>query len=131
LVFFDAALLRAEGRHFAAIVAVPHVVLIEDVVEPVRLGAALERHHIDASERGIFALGALRAGVVEVERERDHLALTHQLRGGDDVFGRRVVERADLVLRAPFAPVLVLLGGLAKVLPGDLSARHETSLQGE
>src|SRR5581483_10444410 len=69
-------------------------------------------------------LGALRPGVVEVERQRNHLALLHQARRGDDIFGRRVVERADLVMGAPFAPVLVLLGGGAHVLARDLSGSH-------
>ena len=157
LGLLDAALLRAERGHFAAVVAVPHVVLIEHVAEPVPLGAALERHHhqvvggadaamiehagigvgpgaqhhvqrIDAPERRILALRALRAGVVEIERERDHLSLAHQPRRGDDVLRRRVVERADLVVRAPFAPVLVFLGSLAQVLPGDLLVHGDVCL---
>src|SRR5262249_3049278 len=45
LGLLDPAFLRTGGRYFAAVVAVPHVVLIEDVAEPVPLGAALERHH--------------------------------------------------------------------------------------
>src|SRR5207249_10975380 len=68
-----------------------------------------------------------RTGVVEVERERDDLAFAHQARRGDDVLGPRVVERADLVLRAPSSPVLVLLGGFAQVLAGKLAAHVRTS----
>jgi His/Glu/Gln/Arg/opine family amino acid ABC transporter permease subunit len=47
---------------------------------------------------GYCALRALRPVLVEVERERDHLAFAHQARGGDDVLGLGEVERADLVL---------------------------------
>ena len=117
LGLLDAALLRAGRGHLAAVVAVPHVVLIEHVAEPVPLRAALQRHghhvvggadaalveharigvgagadhgvdRIGAAHRRIVALGALRAGVIEVERERDHLALPHQPRGRDDVLRR-------------------------------------------
>ena len=148
LGFLDAAFLRAERRHFAAVVAVPHIVLVEHVAEPVPLRAALQRHHhhvvggadaalveharigvgagaqhgvqrIDAAERRIIGLAALRAVVVEIERQRDHLAFFHQLRRGDDVFGRGVIERADLVVGTPFAPVLVFLRGLAEVVARD------------
>ena len=153
LGLLDAALRRAERRHLAAVVAVPHVVLVEHVAEAVPLRAALQRHHhhvvggadaalvehagigvgagaqhgvqrIDAAEHRILGLAALRAVVVEVERERDHLALLHQLRRGDDVLRPRVVERADLVVGAPLAPVLVLLGGVAEVLSRDFTGGH-------
>ena len=156
LGLLDAALLRAGGGHLAAVVAVPHVVLVEDVAEPVPLGAGLQRHHhdvvgradaalvehagigvgtgaqhqvqrIDASHRRVVGLAALRTELVEVERERDHLALLHELRRRDDVLGARVVERADLVVRAPLAPVLVLLRRVAKVLAGELALSHGAS----
>src|SRR6266540_1379629 len=153
LGLLDAALLGAVGGDFAAIVSVPHGVFVEHVAEPVPLRAALERHDhhvvgradaavieharirvgaraqhrvhgVDAPHRRVFALCALRPGVVEVERERDHLALLHQPRRGDDVLGLRVVEGPDLVLGAPLAPVLVFLCGVAKVLSGELAAWH-------
>ena len=157
LGLLDAALLRAGRGHLAAVVAVPHPLLIEHVAEPVPLRAALQRHghhvvggadaalvehagigvgagadhgvdRIGAAHRRIFALGALRPGVVEVERERDHLAFLHQLRGGDDVLRAREVERADLVVRAPFAPVLVFLRSVAEVLPRVLSSSPLSTL---
>ena len=156
LGLLDAALLRAGGGHLAAVVAVPHVVLVEDVAEPVPLGAGLQRHHhdvvggadaalvehagigvgagaqhqmqrIDAPHRRVIGLAALWTELVEVERERDHLALLDELRRGDDVLGARVVERADLVLRAPLAPVLELLRRVAKVLAGELALCHGAS----
>src|SRR5262249_27062424 len=48
LRFFDSALLRTGARHFAAVIAVPHIVLIKNVAETVPLRAALQwhRHHI-------------------------------------------------------------------------------------
>ena len=138
--------------HLAAIVAVPHGVLIEDVAEPVPLGAALQRHghhvvggadaalveharigvgagaqhgvdRVGAAHGRIVALGALRPGMIEIERERDHLAFAHQLGGRDDVLRGGVIERPDLVVRAPFAPVLVFFGGIAQILPGQLLFR--------
>src|SRR5262249_15162706 len=156
LGLLDAALLRAGRGHFTAIVAVPHVAFIEDVAEPVPLRAALERHghhvvggadaalvehtgigigagadhgmdRIGAPHRRVIALGALRAGVIEVERERDDLAFAHEPRRGDDVFRTRIVERADLVVRPPLAPVLVFLGRVAQVLACDFFGRHGDS----
>src|SRR5690606_13959559 len=56
--------------------------------------------------------------------QRNDLALLHQPRGGDDVLGAGVVERADLVVRTPLAPVLVLLGGGAHVLARDFLCSH-------
>jgi hypothetical protein len=139
--------------HFAAVVAVPHIVFVEDVAEAVPLRAALQRHHhhvvggtdaalvehagigvgagaqhgvqrIDAAEHGIIGLAALRAVVVEVERQRDHLALFDKPRRGDDVFSRRVIERADLVVGAPFAPVLVLLRRRAEIVSRHFAPCH-------
>ena len=65
--------------------------------------------------------------MVEIERERDHLAFLDQAGGGDDVFGAGVIEGADLVVRAPFAPIFVLFRGLAHVLAGDFLGRHRMS----
>jgi len=62
--------------------------------------------------------------VIEVERQRNDLALFHQPGGRDDIFGAGVIERADLVGRAPFAPVLVFLGGGGHVFTGELAGRH-------
>ncbi len=157
LGLLDPALLRAGRGHLAAVVAVPHILLIEHVAEPVPLGPALERHRdhvvggadatlvehagigvgagaqhgvdrIGAPHRRIGALGALRTGMVEIERERDHLAFTHQLRRRDDVLRAGIVERADLVIRPPLAPVLVFLRRIAEVLAVDLLGAHDVSL---
>ena len=154
LGLLDAALLRAERRDLAAVVAVPHVVLVEHVAEAVPLRAALQRQHhhvvggadaalvedagvgvgagaqhdvqrIDAAQGRVGRLGALRTFLVVVERQRDHLALLHQPGRGDDVFGLSVVQRADLVVRTPLAPVLVLLGGVAQVLAVELAGGHQ------
>src|SRR6185312_6255023 len=156
LGLLDAALLRAGGCHLAAVVAVPHGILVEHVAEPVPLRAALQRHghhivggadaalveharigvgagaqhgvdRVGAAHARVFALGALRPGMVVIERERDHLAFFDQAGGGDDVFGAGVIEGADLVVGAPFAPVFVLFRGLAHVLAGDFLGRHRMS----
>ena len=141
LGLLDPALLGAGGGHFAAIVPVPHEVLVEDMAEPVPLGATLQRHHhhvvggadaamvehtrvgigscaqhgvhgIDAAQRRILAFRALGTVLVEIERERNDLPLAHEPGGRDDVCGRRVIERADLILGSPPTPVLVFLGCL-------------------
>jgi hypothetical protein len=125
------------------------------MAEAVPLGPALQRHHddvvggadaapieharigigpgaqhhvqrVDAPQRGIVALCALRPVLIEIERERDHLALAHQRGRRHDIFRPRVVERADLVVRTPLPPVLIGLGGLAQILSRELSA-HEVS----
>src|SRR5437870_5546545 len=156
LGLLDAALLRAGRGHFAAVVTVPHVAFVEDVTEPIPLRAALERHghhvisgpdaafvehtgigigagadhgmdRIGAPHRRIIAFGALRASVVEVKRKRDDLAFAHEPCRGDDVFRTRIVERADLVVRPPLAPVLVFLGRVAQVLACDFLGRHGDS----
>jgi hypothetical protein len=153
LGLLDAALLRARRGHLAAIVAIPHGILVEHMAEAVPLRAALQRHHhhvvgganaamvedtrvgirpraqhgmqgIDAAHGGILALRPLRAVLVEVERERDHLALAHEPRGRDDVPGRCVIERPDLVVGSPPAPVLVFFGRFGQVLAGELARGH-------
>src|SRR5205814_317139 len=58
LGLFDAAFLRAGGGDLAAVVAVPHVVLIEHVAEPIPLRAALQRH-------GHHIVGGADAALVE------------------------------------------------------------------
>jgi hypothetical protein len=154
LGLLDPAFLRARRGHLAAIVTVPHGVFEEDVAEPVPLRSALERHGhhvigranaalvedagigvgagadhgvdgIAAAHRGIIALRPLRAGMVEIQRQRDHLSLSHQRGGSHDIFGTRVVKGADLVVRSPFAPVLVLLRRLLKILSRDFPRPHE------
>ena len=62
---------------------------------------------------------ALRAGAVKVKAQREHLAFAHQARGVDDVLRGDVVERADLIIGAPLAPVLAFLGGGAQVRDGE------------
>src|SRR5262249_30677406 len=156
LGLLDAAFLRAGRGHFTAVVAIPHVAFIEDVAEPIPLRAALERHghhiiggadaalvehtgigigagadhgmdRIGAPHCRVIALGALRTGVVEVERKRDDLAFAHELCCGDDVFWARIVERTDFVVRSPLTPVLVFLGRVAQVLACDFHGCHGDS----
>jgi hypothetical protein len=79
---------------------------------------------VGAAHRGVIALGALRTGVVEVERQRDDLAFAHEPCRRDDVLGAGVVERADLVVWSPLSPILVFLYGVAKVLTCDFLGGH-------
>src|SRR5437016_13972843 len=102
--------------------------MVEDAGVGVGAGSQHRVHRVDAAERRVLALRALRPVLVEVERERDDLALAHQARRGDDVLGLRVVERADLVVRPPSSPVLEFLGGGAQVLAGKLTGSHGAEL---
>src|SRR5207237_1660313 len=58
---------------------------------------------------------------------RDDLPLAHEARRRDDVLGRRMVERADLVGGTPASPVLVFLRGFGEILAGELACGHLAS----
>ena len=139
LGMLDAEHVEALGIDELGIVAVVGLVLVEDVPEriPVRgalhaqvegvigiadlvpvlppgngVGAGRE-HLVDRIEAAAEQAG-LRAVAVERDAEREHLAGADQACGVDDVLGHDMVERADLVVLAPAAPVLELLRGLAR-----------------
>ena len=127
------------------VVAVIGLVLVEDVAERVPMRGALHAQHqrvvgvadlvpVLLAGDGVGAGGehlvdrveaaaeqaVLRAVAVERDAEREHLAGADQARRLDDVLGRDVVERADLVVLAPAAPVGQLLRGLGDRLFADL-----------
>src|SRR5689334_7665750 len=66
----------------------------------------------------------LRTGAVEGDTERENLAGADQARRLYDVLGRHVIERADLVVLAPTAPVLELLRCLGDRLFADLDVHN-------
>ena len=111
-------------RHHHHVVGGADAAMIEHARVGIGSGAQHGMHGIDAAQRRILALGALRTVLVEIERERYDLALAHESRGRDDILGRHVIERADLVLRAPPTPVLVFLGRLGQVFAGELACSH-------
>ena len=113
------------------VVAVIGLVLVEDVAERVPMRRALHaqhqrvvgvtdlvpvllagdgvgagRQHLVDRVEAAAEQAVLRAGLVERDAEREHLAGPDQARGLDDVLRRDVIERADLVVLAPAAPVL-------------------------
>src|SRR6478736_3162119 len=90
--------------------------MIEHTRIGIRAGAQHDVQRIDASERRIGGFGALRPMLMEVERERNHLALAHEPCGSDDIVRRRIIERTDLVVCAPLAPVFVFRCRVAQVL---------------
>src|SRR5262249_6650857 len=134
------------------VVAVIGLVLVEDVAERVPVGGALyaqhervvgvadlvpvlpfgdgvgagRKHLVDRVEAAAEEAG-LRTGAVERNAERKHLAGADQARGLDDVFRPHVIERADLVVLAPPAPVLELVGGLLDRLSSDLDVHQSLS----
>ena len=54
--------------------------------------------------------GALRTVLIEIKPQRKRFALAHERCGGNEVIGLDVIERADFVIRSPFAPVFQTLG---------------------
>ena len=130
----NAILVGAVGIHQRGVVAVPHLVAVEHMAQCIPLRIALQRHrdhvvgiaNLDAvlaaghgvgagGQHGVDGIEAatpalLRAGGAEVQRQREDLAPLDQAGGARHVIGRHVVERADLVVRAPLAPVLHALG---------------------
>ena len=127
------------------VVAVIGLVLVEDVAERVPMRRALHaeiqrvvgvadlvpvllagdgvgagrEHLVDRVEAAAEQAG-LRAVAVERNAEREHLAGADQARRLDDVLGRDVVERPDLVFLAPAAPIPELLGRFLDRLLPDL-----------
>ena len=98
------------------------VVGVADLVPVLLAGdgvGAGRQHLVDRVEAAAEQAG-LRPGLVERNAEREHLAGADQARRLDDVLGAHVVERADLVVLAPAAPVRQLLGGLGDRLLADL-----------
>ncbi len=127
------------------VVTVIGLVLVEHVAERVPMGGALHAQHqrvvgvtdlvpvllagnrIGAGRQHLVdrieaaaEQAVLRAFAVERNAEREHLAGADQARRLDDVLRGDVVERADLVVLAPAAPVRELLGGLGDRLFADL-----------
>jgi hypothetical protein len=101
----EAVPLRATlQRHHHHVVGGADAALIEHAGIGIGAGAQHSVQRIDAAERRIRGFAALRAVIVEIERERDHLALFHQLRGGDDVLGLRVIERGRSRYLDPICP---------------------------
>ena len=72
--------------------------------------AAVADHQVDGIKTSPVAATDLRAARVVRDRERVDLALDRQCAGAGDVRRRQVVEGAELVVRAPAAPVGVLRG---------------------
>jgi hypothetical protein len=122
------AALQRHGHH---VVGGADAALVEHAGISVRAGADHGVDRVGAAHRRIAALGALRTGVVEIERQRDDLAFAHEPCRGEDILGTGVVEGADLVVWSPLAPVLVFLGRVAKVLACDFSCRHDDPLVAE
>ena len=137
----DGVLPGAIAVHKTGIVAVPHPVAVEDMPEGIPLGPALQRqrdhvvgiaklslvlvarhsvcpsggHGVDRVE-AVAPKAALRTLVIEIERQREDLALSDQPGGGDDVLGGDEIQRTDLIVRTPTPPVLAPLGGIANDL---------------
>src|SRR5262249_45956717 len=101
---------------------VERVVGIADLVPVLpacdRIGAGRE-HLVDRIEAPAEEAG-LRTVAIERDAGREYLSGANEARCLDDVLGLHVVERADLIVLAPAAPVLELVGRLADRLLTNL-----------
>src|SRR5260221_5172689 len=104
--------LDAEHQRIVGVADLVPVLLAGDGV------GAGRQHLVDRVEAAAEQSG-LRAFAVERNAEREHLAGLDQAGGLGDVLGSHVVERADVVILAPTAPVRQLLGGLLDRLLAD------------
>ncbi len=127
------------------VVAIIGLVLIEDMAERVPMRGALHtkdervvgvanlvpvllagdcigaggQHLVDGIEAAAEQT-VLRPVAVERDAERENLAGADQACGLDDILGPHVVERADLVIFPPAAPVVELLARFGDRLSADL-----------
>ena len=70
----------------------------------------------------------LRPVAVERDAEREHLAGANEPRRAHDVLGLDMIERPDLIILAPAAPVLELFARLGDRLPADLDLHRPSPL---
>src|SRR5215471_9201012 len=101
---------------------VQRVVGVTDLVPVLPAGDGVRagrQHLVDRIEASAEQAG-LRAVAVERDAEREYLAGADQPGGLDDILRRDVVERADLIVLAPAAPVLQLLRGFGNRLSAHL-----------
>ena len=133
------------------VVAVIGLVLVEHVAERVPMGGALHaqhqrvvgiadavpvlpagdgvgagRQHLVDRIEAAAEQAVLRAVGVERNAERKHLAGADQARRLDDVLRRDLVERSDVIVFAPAAPVLELFRRLGDRLLADLDVHRST-----
>src|SRR3569832_1079152 len=87
-------------------------------------GVGAGRQHLVDRVEAAAELTGLRAGAVERNAEREHLAGADQPCGIDDVLRRDVVQGADLVVLAPAALVPELLAGFGDRVLVDLDVHR-------
>src|SRR5262249_32937380 len=112
------AALKGHGHH---VVGGTNTTLVKRAGISVRASAQHGVDRLGATHRGIFAFCALRSGMIEIQCGGNRLARRDETGGSNDIIRRRIVERTNLIIRTPLAPILVLLRGLSDVLTGDLS----------
>src|SRR6516162_1494006 len=141
LGMLDAQHAQSLGVDELGVIAVVGLVLVEDVPERIPVSGPLHaqiqrvvgvadlvpvlptgdgvgagrQHLVDRIEAPSEQAG-LRTVAVERDAERKHLAGADQTSGLDDILGRDVVERADVVVLAPAPPILELLRSLGNRL---------------
>ena len=152
LRMLDAEHVEALGIDQLGVVAVIGLVLVEDVAERIPMRGALHaqhqrvvgvadlvpvlplgdrvgagRQHLVDRIEAAAEQAVLRPVGVERNAEREDLAGADQACRLDDVLRRDLIERADLVVLAPAAPVLELFRRLGDGLSSDLDV-HRNSL---
>src|SRR5580692_12900621 len=89
-------------------------------------GVGASRQHLVDWIEAAAEQTVLRTVGVERNAERKHLAGTDEARCLDDVLRRHLVERSDVVVLAPAAPVLELFRRLGDRLLADLDVHRST-----
>src|SRR6202035_3702540 len=85
------------------------------------------RQHLMDRVEAAAEQAVLRPVGVERNTERENLAGANEARGLDDVLRRDLVQRADVVVFAPAAPILELLRGRGDRLFSELDV-HRNAL---
>src|SRR5579864_5801066 len=151
LGMLDAEHVETLGIDQPGVVAVIALVLVEDVAERIPVGGALHAQHqrvvgiadavpVLAAGDGVGAgrqhlvdrieaaaeQAVLRAVGVERNAERENLAGANEACRLDDILRRDVVERSDVIVLAPAAPVLQLFRRLGDRFLADLDVHRTT-----
>src|SRR6185312_5502379 len=75
------------------------------------------QHGVNGIE-AIAPQSVLRAIAVKIQRQRENLSLANQRGRIENFFWRDIIERANLIFRAPASPIFQLLGSSIDIFQG-------------